>query len=259
MSVGHSNSSTPDEATSIARSLGPHRDITLLLLPSGDSAVLLEAQGGSDDDRWAVIYDLRKRLLTHRPAGFLDLVSTFEHLLISYDCAVTDGFFIRNDVIAALNRSGVESLQSGRRTFDIPTVFGGTFGPDLVDVSEQLGMSAADVVEQLLRQEFVVRFLGAGMEPMCSGAVSDVPITRRHVPRVSVPAGSVALAAHNMAIYPFGSPGGWQLVGRTPLQLCDIAEQPAVTYQAGDRFRLRSIQPGEWIDFEDMRLGETND
>jgi KipI family sensor histidine kinase inhibitor len=126
-------------------------------------------------------------------------------------------------------------------------------GPDLEDVAGRLSLSRAEVIEQHSGQEYRVFAIGFLPGFPCTGylppALSGLP--RRESPRTSVPAGSVAMAGRQTGVYPQMSPGGWHLLGRTPVAIVDL-EQRHFPIRAGDRIRFDAIEPAEF----DARRGE---
>jgi KipI family sensor histidine kinase inhibitor len=222
----------------------------LRISPSGDSAVLVEASGSHPTARWAAITTLRRHLLETPFTGYVDLVSTFEHLFVGFDPIVTD----YEDVARTIHRLSESPATTNAavvpvRHFRVPVVFGGSHGPDLEELSRSLSKTQAYFVEALTSADLTLGVVGASMEPIFDLGDSAPIVPRRAAPRPRVPAGSVSLASANMAIYPFASPGGWQLIGLTPLITCDIRRDPPVAYRPGDTFRLFEIPLGEWDDW----------
>ncbi len=122
---------------------------------------------------------------------------------------------------------------------EIPTRYGGPDGPDLGAVAEQTGLSAADVVERHAAVTYTALFLGfapgfAYLGPLPPGIV----VPRRPMPRTLVPAGSVAIAGAQTAVYPVDSPGGWWIIGRTDLRPWDARREPPALLHPGSRVRF---------------------
>jgi len=218
------------------------RPTELTIGPYGDSALLVRAVSTGPADReacWRTVQDLADALTG--AAGVADLVATYDSLLVEFDCATTD-----HDEVAALVRA-TGPAEAGTRpstVFEVPVRYGGEDGPDLAGVAEQLGISPAEVVERHGAAEWTVRFLGAPAgAPMLDGSAPNGsglpgPVRRHPSPRARVPAGSVALSGVQGVIYPVAAPGGWQLIGRTPLRFVDPTRWPHVPYRPGDRFRF---------------------
>lgn len=125
------------------------------------------------------------------------------------------------------------------RQVAIPVIYGGEAGPDLVVVAEHAGLSIRQVVELHSSTEYVVYFIGfqPGF-PYLGGLDSRLHIPRRAEPRVAVPAGSVGIGGSQTGVYPLASPGGWQLIGQTPVALFDPLQQPPTLLRPGDIVRF---------------------
>ncbi|MCK6393535.1 5-oxoprolinase subunit PxpB [Zoogloea sp.] len=144
--------------------------------------------------------------------------------------------------LQALAAEGRQATGSGRE-WTIPVCFEGDFAPDLDAVAAARGLSREAVVAQLIATEFIVCMLGflPGF-PYLDGLPASLEMPRLATPRPRVPAGSVAIAGRMGAIYPWDSPGGWRLVGRSPVSLFDAhrAERPAL-FAPGDRVRWQAV------------------
>lgn len=131
------------------------------------------------------------------------------------------------------------SSASEGRMVEIPVVYGGSAGPDLDNVARHTGLSTREVIERHSSAEYVVYFLGFLPGFAYMGGLDASLATPRHTtPRVSIPAGSVGIGGEQTGIYPMASPGGWQLIGRTALQLFDPSQQPPTLLRPGDRVRF---------------------
>ena len=145
------------------------------------------------------------------------------------------------DAIEQLQRWWEESeaLEPESRFIEIPVVYGGAAGPDLPVVAEHSRLSARQVVELHASTEYVVWFLGfqPGF-PYLGGLPETLHTPRRAEPRLSVPAGSVGIGGEQTGIYPLATPGGWQLIGQTPLALFNPDNNDPVLLRPGDRVRF---------------------
>lgn len=145
------------------------------------------------------------------------------------------------DAIEQLQRWWEESeaLEPESRFIEIPVVYGGAAGPDLPVVAEHSRLSERQVVELHASTEYVVWFLGfqPGF-PYLGGLPETLHTPRRAEPRLSVPAGSVGIGGEQTGIYPLATPGGWQLIGQTPLALFNPDNNDPVLLRPGDRVRF---------------------
>ena len=132
-----------------------------------------------------------------------------------------------------------DTLEPESREVSVPVVYGGEYGPDLGEIARHSGLSEKQVVELHSSVEYVVWFLGfqPGF-PYFGGLPEQLAMPRRAEPRLLVPAGSVGIGGAQTGIYPLATPGGWQLLGRTPLALFDPKRKEPVLLRSGDRVRF---------------------
>ncbi|MDZ7279086.1 5-oxoprolinase subunit PxpB [Pantoea eucrina] len=132
-----------------------------------------------------------------------------------------------------------ETQQPESQRVEIPVVYGGTQGPDLQWVAEHAGLSVQQVVALHSSVDYVVYFIGfqPGF-PYLGGLDERLHTPRRAEPRLSVPQGSVGIGGSQTGIYPLAAPGGWQLIGHTPLALFDPRQQPPTLLRPGDSVRF---------------------
>ena len=186
-----------------------------------------------------------------RPSWLVDLVATYDHLFVTFDPGGSD----HAGVQSWLEQLG-ESLDEAAatleaRTFRVPVLFGGESGPDLEDVAGELDLSADTLVERLTAEPWRVRFVASPVgTPFTDRADWDVSVPRMKEPRVAVSPGSIAVSGSQSIIYPVRSPGGWRLLGRTPLRLVDPAADEFVAYRAGDLLEYVPIDEDRFAELE---------
>jgi KipI family sensor histidine kinase inhibitor len=174
--------------------------------------------------------------------GVLNLHPAYASLLVDYDPrllgradveALIDGVCARADETA----DALEPL------IEIPVRYGGVDGPDLLDVARHAGLSAERVVELHSSAEYLVYFLGFSPGfPYLGGMPPELATPRLGSPRKCVPAGSVAIGGAQTGIYPADSPGGWRIIGRTPLRLFDASASPPALLRMGGRLRFVPVE-----------------
>jgi inhibitor of KinA len=175
------------------------------------------------------------------PPGVVEIMPTYRSIMIVYDpCATT---------VAALKKilTGLEKHLADIKIFPprlvkIPVCYGGPLGPDIEYVAAYHHMSAKEVIELHCRPEYLIYMVGftPGF-PFLGGLSPALHTPRLETPRTLVPEGSVGIANDQTGVYPISSPGGWQLIGRTPLKLFSPEVDPPIRYQAGDRIRFYPI------------------
>lgn len=197
------------------------------LLPCADSGLLIEL---GDLDEVLALYS---ELDDNPPTGLVDMVPAASTLLLTIDPARTD--------VARLTQavSGITVRAHERTTtgeVEVPVVYDGA---DLADVGRLTELGERGVIEAHTASEWTVAFCGfaPGFGYMVGGD-ARLQVPRRDNPRTRVPAGSVALAGEFASVYPRESPGGWQLIGHTPLELWDIDRDPPALLLPGHRVRF---------------------
>lgn len=216
------------------------------LLPLGDSAWTLELGSSISRDLNARVRALADRLELARHsepwlAGITDVVPTFRSLTVHFDPLSANALVIGKRLLAWAHESASQ-VQQGR-LWQLPVCFDADFSPDLARLAEAKGLSPARVIEHLLNATLRVYMLGfqPGF-PYMGGVPTELQMPRLPAPRQKVPAQSVAVAGEMCSIYPWESPGGWNLLGRTPVVLFDLrhAAQPAML-SAGDEVRWYAV------------------
>lgn len=175
-------------------------------------------------------------------AGIEEIVPAARTLMIRFDPGIVNP----QDLAAALDcRDVTASPEPSGRLVEIPVCYDGA---DLDDVAALTGLSVADVVRRHTGSEFTVAFCGfAPGFGYLAGGDPALRVPRRQSPRTRIPAGSVALAGEFSGVYPQNSPGGWQIIGTTPLKMWDIDREPGALLQPGTRVRFFAIEKAEAV------------
>ena len=182
------------------------------------------------------------RLLELEPvAGIRNLHPAYRSLLVKFN-----GLRLRHDEVEAILRRYLERLEGIKlprpRRVEIPVCYGGEFGPDLAEVCAIHGLTPAQVVELHASTEYLVYFLGFVPGFAYLGELPEALVTPRLVvPRRRVPAGSVGIAGNQTGVYPFATPGGWRLIGRTPVAMFRVEREGFSLLAIGDRVRFAPI------------------
>ena len=213
------------------------------VMQAGDAAVLLEFGSVIDQSVNREVQRLAQALLSSPPEGFMGVVPAYTTLLIAFDPLVTSAEAVIDAAKARTRQPGDEP----GRLFLVPTCYGGDFGPDLEEVAQRLGLTPQSVVQRHAALDFRIFCLGFSPGfPLCGVLPPELAIPRRTTPRPKVPAGSVGLAGRQTGVYPATSPGGWQLIGRTPVPFFDVGRDPPVPFRPGDRLRFVPIGEREY-------------
>lgn len=180
------------------------------------------------------------------PPGVIEIIPAYRSIMIIYDPSVTKPQKLQDAFISLEKRlTDIEIPPS--KTIEIPVCYGGKFGPDIQVVAENNNISVSDVIRLHSKPEYIIYMIGfAPGFPFLGELPETLHTPRLKTPRTNVPQGSVGIANKQTGIYPAESPGGWQLIGRTPLKLFDPARSNPILYQAGDRIRFISISEDEY-------------
>jgi KipI family sensor histidine kinase inhibitor len=213
----------------------------------GDSAWLVEFPGKPGPEGLAKVAGLMLELEHERPPGVLDVVPSFASVAVHF--ASEDGLEIGEWIQAAMLAAAPASERAGR-FLEIPVAYGGENGPDLAEVARQVGLSAEEVVGLHAGADYTVAALGFSPGfPYLTGLPERLRVPRRDTPRLAVPAGSVAIAGGQAGIYPFATPGGWHVLGRSAVKLFDPREAEPALLRTGDRVRF---VPVEHVEMEEV-------
>jgi len=176
--------------------------------------------------------------------GVIETVPSFTSLMVRYNPALTDYAAVCRAVTEAEKNMASGDGDSGRLV-EIPVCYGGEFGPDLAFVAEHAGLSEREVIRLHTSCAYPIYMLGflPGF-PYLGGLDPRLFTPRLTSPRKAIPTGSVGIGGQQTGIYPMESPGGWQLIGRTPLKLFDPSKP--LLYRAGDSIRFIEISEQEY-------------
>ena len=229
------------------------------VFPSGDAAVRAVATSSDAERNWQLVHRLGQWLDTAGIAGLRGTVPTYDSVLIEFDPVVTTagqvGSFVQLG-LQMLEHSAGAGRQS--RQFEVPVVYGGEYGPDLQRVAEHEGLTADEVIELHSAKTYTIRCLGAPAgSPMMDGPDFPLPVPRLKDPRLSVPAGAVSVAGRQAVIAPAVAPGGWCVIGQTPLSVLSIVREPLVPYVPGDTLRFRPIPAEDFALYAGQELEAT--
>jgi inhibitor of KinA len=187
------------------------------------------------------------RLLQEQPLPWVrNLQPAYCSLQVSFDaCRV--GHAQVEAVLREYERRAEDVVLPEPRRIEIPVCYGGEFGPDLVGVAEMHGRTLEDVVGMHCSQIYRAYFLGFAPGFAYLGDLPEqIAMGRLETPRRRVAAGSVAIAGMQTAVYPFETPGGWRLIGRTPLKMFRTDREPMGLISVGDEVRFFPITAAEF-------------
>ena len=216
------------------------------VLDCGDSAVRVVVDAPDSDAAWRTAHALATLLRQDAPDGLLGALPTYDSLLVEFDCVRTDHAVIRGMIADLVGRVDSVPLRVPR-TFRVPVAYGGFHGPDLDAVAAMLDLTAAEVIARHTAEPLLIRCFGSPAgAPMMDGPAFGAPIPRLSSPRPHVPAGAVAVAGRQAVVSACPAPGGWQILGTTPLRLVDPSHEPLSAYLPGDSLHFYPILASEF-------------
>lgn len=218
--------------------------------PAGDAGVVIDV-----GDRIDLAVNRRVRAVARyltdalSPFTGVEVIPGYTNVLVRYDPTVLD-YDTVVDVVRGAQVVDVPEEETARR-FVLPVAYGGEFGPDLDDVARQNDLSPDEVVRRHANRDYPIFCLGFSPGfPFLGELDPSLHTPRLETPRPRVPRGSVAIGGAQTGVYPTPMPGGWRLIGRTPLLLFSIDRTPPVPYRPGDVLQFRPIEPAEYARLE---------
>jgi inhibitor of KinA len=221
--------------------------------PLGDRALIIHLGDGIDEATHRLVRAVCARLTERPVSGTIELVPAFASVAVHYEPTPPNGERqgspyeqFAADIERALRDLDEGELPAPRRV-EIPVCYGGELGPDLEEVARQHGLGADDVVRLHTGATYRVYMLGFAPGFAYMGGLPEAIVTpRRAEPRTAVPAGTVGIGGSQTGVYPLPLPGGWQLIGRTPLRLFDVRREPPTLLSVGNVVTFRAIGPNEF-------------
>jgi inhibitor of KinA len=235
------------------------------ITPLGDSALIIRVREGFEDapdQTIKAVLRVQRCLENARLPGVIEFAPAYTTVAVFFDAprvvsagAKPDGVFdwLAERVREALCDSNKSSNDRIDTSFvEVPVCYEAEFAPDLDEVARHAGVHWQEVVDLHSSAEYRVHCVGftPGF-PFLGGLPPKLATPRRDIPRKEIPAGSVGIGGTQTGIYPVKSPGGWNVIGRTPLRLFDPQRNPPALFRAGDRVRFRAITR---TDFEKSTL-----
>ena len=215
--------------------------------PVGDRAISIDFGQVIDPTINRHIRQTIERIKALQLEGIIELVPTYCALLVEYDAMLYSYSEICNIIEPTLEEGMTNTTNELVIVVEVPTVYGGEFGPDLSFVASHNHLSEDEVISIHSGTDYLVYMLGfipgftylGGMDPR-------IATPRLSSPRTLIPAGSVGIAGEQTGTYPSDSPGGWQIIGRTPVTMYDMSKAQAALLKAGDYVRYVPIDESEF-------------
>lgn len=216
------------------------------IVPASDSSILVSFAEGVSIENSHRVHHLFRELHRLQDQHLRNLHPAYSSLLIDFDPLHTDHALVSQIVQSILHSTDTIPATVGKKV-NIPVCYEGEFAPDLNAVVEETGLLAEEVIRLHSTGDYVVAFLGftPGFGYL-SGLPEPLNVLRRATPRKVVAAGSVGIAGVQTGVYPLQSPGGWQIIGRTPARMFHPDRNPPTLLQPGDTVCFLPVSPAEF-------------
>ena len=215
-------------------------------LLTGDTSLSVEFGNEISEEINARIRAFNIALENSKIPGIVETVPTYRSLMVHYDPGVILYAPLvqrLRGLLGWLDRIEIPPSQ----VLEVPVLYGGEMGPDLDFVAQHSGKTPEEVVKIHASTEYLIYMLGFTPGFTYLGGMSEeIATPRLKTPRVKIPAGSVGIAGTQTGVYPIDSPGGWQLIGRTPVKMYDPGREEPILPQAGQYIKFRAIDRAEY-------------
>lgn len=217
------------------------------ILTAGDSALLIEFGKEINPETNRKITALVQLMREQHIEGIVDVIPAFCSLLINYDPRVLSYEELK-ERMEHLLKMEIKTEATRKRIFEIPVCYGGEYGPDIENIAEHAGLSVEEVIKIHSSKDYLIYMLGFLPGFTYLGGLDERIYTPRLAsPRLKIRAGSVGIGGSQTGIYPLDSPGGWQLMGLTPVRTYDPERQTPILVEAGDYIRFIPIDEEEFL------------
>ncbi|WP_394138052.1 5-oxoprolinase subunit PxpB [Cytobacillus oceanisediminis] len=229
------------------------------LHPLGDNAVLIELGNEISQEAHEKVQALTAVLETQPPDWMTEYIPAYTTVSIFYDPLLIyqlSSDKLPYDYVCSLIKPLMEGLEASKaadaRVVEIPVCYGGEFGPDLEYVAKHNGMTPEEVINIHSSGDYLVYMIGfAPGFPFIGGMSEKIAAPRRESPRLKIPERTVGIAGMQTGIYPIETPGGWQLIGRTPVKLFRPHDDSPTLLKAGDKIKFKPISLKEFENWKE--------
>lgn len=215
-------------------------------LNAGDKALVIEFSNKISDEVNSKVRSMMIAIKQRNLEYIVETIPTYRSLMVNYNPLKIE----YDELISSLKdiEKNLDNIEIPLpKVIEIPTLYGGEYGPDIENVAKHNNLSIDEIIKIHSSKEYLIYMLGftPGF-PYLGGMDKRLETPRLKVPRTKIPAGSVGIASKQTGIYPIDSPGGWQLIGRTPLKLFDINKENPFLLSAGSYIKFISITQEEF-------------
>lgn len=222
------------------------------IVAAGDSSLLIEFGNEINEEINRKITTIVQLMRDQQIEGVVDVIPAFCSLLINYDPRIVS-FEKLERRMQGLVKMDLKGGFGRKRIFEIPVCYGGEYGPDMGTIAAHAGLTEKEVIEIHSSRDYLIYMLGF-LPGFCylGGLDERIHTPRLANPRVKISAGSVGIGGSQTGIYPLDSPGGWQLMGMTPVKTYDPSRENPILLEAGDYIRFVPVDEAEYTRIKDL-------
>lgn len=240
--------------------MGKAKDLQVEFYPLGENAIMIDFGKSIHPEVNRKVMALVHYLENHPFKGMIEYSSAYKNVTIFYDPVLVHTLPIEIEEssmpvsyckMIKLLESMLANLDMNRqetgKVVEVPVCYGGEFGPDLAFVAQYNQLSVEEVIEIHSSGAYLVYMIGfAPGFPFLGGMSEKIATPRRSSPRLAIPIGSVGIAGSQTGAYPIETPGGWQLIGRTPVELFCPEQNPPTLLEAGNIVKFKPINKAKY-------------
>lgn len=227
------------------------------VMPAGDSALVVEFGNEINEAINEKVHALAKKIRQENIPGITEMIPTFRSLLVSYDM-LQISYSKLSVMLSVLSRELEMDRAAHYRIVKIPCCYGARFGADLTDMERLTGLSREEIIELHSSVDYKIYMLGFLPGFVYLGGLDKrLEVPRLDTPRVRIGKGAVGIGGNQTGIYPMDSPGGWRLIGGTPVDLYDPEREDPVLLRAGEYIRFVPISIMDYYDIRQEILKGT--
>ncbi|MEB6045275.1 5-oxoprolinase subunit PxpB [Staphylococcus pseudoxylosus] len=208
-----------------------------------EQTIMIYFEAQINQDIFNKVQQVKQYIINQKHPAIIDIVPSYRAIMLNIDIAQCDVKQVVEELKLDQSDNELETHTNREaKQINIPVLYGGAYGQDLSEVASYNNLSEEEVVQLHTDNTYLIYMLGfmPGF-PFLGGLNPQLHTPRRQEPRTSIPAGSVGIANNQTGLYPKESPGGWQIIGRTPIRVFDINRTPMSLYNSGDTIKFYSI------------------
>lgn len=225
--------------------------------PYGEAAIYVEFSKKFTQKAWLYSHALAEYLLSQNVSGILNVIPTYASIVISYNIELTSPSLMRKiieDIVEDFANKGVE-LERKTKKYSIPVRYGDEYGPDLKMITELVGVSEKEIIKMHTQNcSQVICFTSPAGQPLLNQSLLPDIITRKSIPHTNIPKGSIGAVGDQTVIYSRNTPGGWPIIGQTPINIIQPETMPPTFLRPGDLICFFEIQSSDWKKYENKNI-----